>query len=211
MTASDDRVAEGLASLSSKSPALAEMIGQYGAYSPRATPEPDIFAALARSIIYQQLAGKAAASIHARFSALFPDRVAASALGDIGFEALRGAGLSTAKANAVIDLGAHVEAGKLEPERLLKLDDTALTQALVQVRGIGPWTAQMFMMFQLGRLDVWPTGDLGVRRGFGHLFCAGDTPTAKALDSMGDPFRPYRSMVAWYCWRAADAAKTKTP
>ena len=161
----------------------------------------------ANQVVLQQLAGKAAATIHGRFTALFPKGVSAPALLAFDFETLRGAGLSKNKSTAIIDLAEHVVAGHLDVETLLTLDDAALTQALVQVRGIGPWTAQMFMMFQLGRLDVWPTGDLGVRRGFGVLFCEGETPSARALAPLGEPFRPYRSMLAWYCWRAADDAK----
>ena len=91
----------------------------------------------------------------------------------------------------------------LEPRRLRTLSDEDLTARLSSVRGIGKWTSDMFLIFQLRRLDVWPTGDLGVRKGYG-LAWGIPTPTAKELDPLGDPFRPYRSVVAWYCWRAAE-------
>ena len=207
MRADEALISTALGALAARSAPLAALIERHGAYEPRSAETPDVFGALARSIIYQQLAGKAAASIHRRFAALFTEGVSARALLTLEVETIRGAGLSLAKTKAVIDLASHIDDGRLAPETLVGLDDEALTRALVQVRGIGPWTAQMFMLFQLGRLDIWPTGDLGVRRGFGHIFCGGETPTARALGPLGDPFRPYRSIVAWYCWRAADEAK----
>ena len=123
-------------------------------------------------------------------------------------EVLRTAGLSGAKRDAVIDLAKHTLAGRLELETLDLLDDEALTRTLVQVRGIGPWTAQMFMLFELGRLDVWPIGDLGVRKGFALAFETQEVPTSKELGPLGDPFQPYRSIVAWYCWRELDSTKS---
>ena len=96
--------------------------------------------------------------------------------------------------------------GLLDLSTLDALDDDTLTRRLCRVRGIGPWTAQMFLIFELGRLDVWPTGDLAVRKGFGQAFGHDDAPTARELKPMGDPFKPYRSMVAWYCWRVLDTA-----
>jgi len=159
---------------------------------------------LARAIIFQQLAGKAASSIHRRFTELFdgcvtPDRVLA-----VDPELIRSAGLSRAKRDAVVDLARHGQAGQLELAMLESLDDDVLIRSLCRVRGIGPWTAQMFLLFELGRLDVWPTGDLAVRRGFGIAFERPVTPTARELGPEGDPYRPYRSIVAWYCWRVLD-------
>jgi len=210
MSSADQQIAAALHDLSQRSAPLGELISQHDPYEPRAADRPDVFASLARAIIYQQLAGKAAASIHRRFIALFPGEVSAEALLELGVETIRSAGLSSAKATAVLDLAKHVQEGALNLTELQALDDDALTQSLVRVRGIGPWTAQMFMLFQLGRLNVWPTGDLGVRRGFGIAFCDGETPTARELAKLGDPFEPYRSIVAWYCWRATDTAKLKS-
>lgn len=209
MSSPDQVIGTALRELSEKHASLAELIVQHGPYQPRPHERPDVFASLARSIIYQQLAGKAAASIHRRFIALFSGEVCAKELLTLDIETIRSAGLSKAKATAVLDLAKYVQEGALDLTELQALDDDGLTRSLVRVRGIGPWTAQMFMLFQLGRLNVWPSGDLGVRRGFGITFCDGTTPSAREIGKLGDPFEPYRSIVAWYCWRAADTANLK--
>ena len=187
---------------------MATLITTHGPYAPRRASNPEPFSALCKAIIYQQLAGKAAASIHGRFEALIDGPITPQRILELEPEVIRSAGLSGAKRDAVLDLAAHGARGELEMSTLDTLDDEALTRWLCRVRGIGPWTAQMFLLFELGRLDVWPTGDLGVRRGFGHAFRQGETPTARELAPLGEPFRPFRSIVAWYCWRAADAVKT---
>jgi 3-methyladenine DNA glycosylase/8-oxoguanine DNA glycosylase len=199
-------IAAALAELAERSDTMAQLIGQHGSYEPRRAQLPDVFAALAKAIIYQQLAGKAANSIHRRFSELLDGPVTAAGVLDLDPAAIRGAGLSGAKRDAVVDLAQHVVDGKVGLDSLDGLDDEALVGSLVRVRGIGPWTAQMFMLFELGRLDVWPTGDLGVRKGFGHAFDLEEVPSARQLQPLGEPFRPYRSIVAWYCWRAIDTA-----
>ena len=119
-------------------------------------------------------------------------------------EALRGAGLSGAKAASILDLATKVEEGLVELDRVARLPDDEVVRELVLVRGIGEWTAHMFLMFQLGRLDVWPTLDLGVRTGYARMFGLAEPPTSKELAPLGDRFRPYRSLVAWWCWRAVD-------
>src|SRR5207244_9471540 len=118
---------------------------------------------------------------------------------------LRSVGLSGNKAASLRDLAAKVLDGTvmLDPAGLRTESDAEVVARLSSVRGIGKWTADMFLIFQLRRLDVWPTGDLGVRRGYG-LAWGIPTPTAKELDPLGEPYRPYRSVVAWYCWRAAE-------
>jgi DNA-3-methyladenine glycosylase II len=163
------------------------------------------FEALVRAITYQQLAGRAAEAIHGRLVAALDGRVEPVVLLSLPDEALRSAGLSGAKAASLRDLAAKVLDGTvvLDPEGLRKESDDEVVARLTTVRGIGKWSAEMFLMFQLRRLDVWPTGDLGVRKGFG-LAWGIPTPAAKQLDPLGDPFRPYRSVVAWYCWRAAE-------
>ena len=201
-------VEAALEALSARSEVMASLIITHGPYTPRRAVDPAPFSALCKAIIYQQLAGKAAASIHGRFEALIDGPINPERILGLDPDAIRGAGLSGAKRDAVLDLAAHGARGELEMSTLDALDDEALTRWLCRVRGIGPWTAQMFLLFELGRLDVWPTGDLGVRRGFGHAFRKGETPTARELGPMGEPFRPYRSIVAWYCWRAADKAKS---
>ena len=162
------------------------------------------FASLARAIVYQQLAGAAAGAIWARVLLVVGGDCTAASVLDAGTEALRGAGLSAAKTAAMVDLAERDVAGSLGLAGLGRLSDEKVIAGLVKVRGIGPWTAQMFLMFTLHRLDVWPVGDLGVRRGFSLAFGLVDLPTPAALEQAGEEFRPFRSVAAWYCWRACE-------
>jgi 3-methyladenine DNA glycosylase/8-oxoguanine DNA glycosylase len=117
---------------------------------------------------------------------------------------LRACGLSGAKTASLLDLADKVASGEVALERLGRLPDEDVVAHLTVVRGIGPWTAQMFLMTALSRLDVWPTGDYGVRAGYARAWGMDALPDPKDLHGLGEPFRPYRSLVAWYCWRAAD-------
>lgn len=164
------------------------------------------FAELARMICYQQLAGRAAAAIHGRFEALFDGPPTPEAVLALPVETLRGVGLSAAKTASIRDLAEKVDAGLVELDRVARLPDEEVVRELVLVRGIGEWTAHMFLMFQMGRLDVWPTLDYGVRAGYARLYGWPELPTPKQLQPEGDRFRPYRSLVAWYCWQAVDTA-----
>jgi 3-methyladenine DNA glycosylase/8-oxoguanine DNA glycosylase len=190
-------------------PAMAALIDIVGPCTLKARPLPGgHFGALARSILYQQLAGKAAASIHARFLALFdggtPTPEAVLALPD---EALRGAGLSGAKAASIKDLAAKILDGSVRLDGIGRRPDEEVVDRLCEVRGIGRWTAEMFLMFTLGRPDVWPTGDYGVRKGWAIVHGRPDAlPTPKELEVVGDAYRPYRSVAAWYCWRAMEVS-----
>jgi 3-methyladenine DNA glycosylase/8-oxoguanine DNA glycosylase len=157
------------------------------------------FGALARTIVHQQLAGNAAASIHARFEAALGSPVTPEAVLAAPPEVLTACGLSGAKAASIRDLAVKVALG-----RIGRLTDQQVVDHLTQVRGVGPWTAQMFLLGTLGRLDVWPTGDYGVRAGFGRAWGLVEIPTPRELEAHGERFRPYRSLVAWYCWRVAD-------
>ena len=173
---------------------------------PRVRPPTEShFEALVRAIVYQQLAGAAAAAIHGRLIAALGNEVTPERVLAQPAEALRAAGLSANKTASLQDLASKVLDGTvvLDPAGLRAESDDEVVARLSTVRGIGKWTAEMFLMFQLRRLDIWPTGDLGVRKGFG-LAWGIPTPTAKQLEPLGDPFRPYRSVVAWYCWRAAE-------
>jgi DNA-3-methyladenine glycosylase II len=170
----------------------------------RASPGKSHFAELARSICYQQLAGKAAAAIHGRFAALFDGTPTPQAVLGMSMEQLRSVGLSGSKATSILDLAEKVDAGLVELERMNRLPDEVVVRELILVRGIGEWTAHMFLMFQLGRLDVWPTGDYGVRNGYSKMYGLPEMLTPKALQAEGDRFQPYRSLVAWWCWRAVD-------
>ncbi|MSW44870.1 MAG: DNA-3-methyladenine glycosylase 2 family protein [Actinobacteria bacterium] len=200
-------------SLAELSPVTASMLDRYGPMrSTRGVPVEARFASLARTIAYQQLAGRAASTIWSRVVDLVAGPFTPEAVLALDPSALRGAGLSTAKTLAVLDLAAHVADGRLSLHRLGRMDDEAVISHLVAVRGIGPWTAQMFLMNELGRLDIWPTGDLGVRTGFALAFDLDSVPSPAQLEELGDQFRPYRSVLAWYCWRVADdpaRARTK--
>jgi len=199
----------GTRELARRDRVLARMVRQHGVPElHRRRPRRPHFAELARMICYQQLAGRAAAAIHGRFEALFDGPPTPEAVLALPFEALRGAGLSNAKATSIRDLAENVEAGLVELDRVARLSDDKVVGELVLVRGIGEWTAHMFLMFQLGRLDVWPVLDFGVRSGFARMYRLDEMPTPKQLAAEGDRFVPYRSLVAWYCWRAAD---TVTP
>jgi 3-methyladenine DNA glycosylase/8-oxoguanine DNA glycosylase len=175
----------------------------------RGRPRGEHFAELARAITYQQLAGRAASAIHGRFVALFdgaaptPEAVLA-----LPVDRLRGAGLSGSKTASIRDLADKVVDGSVQLDRIARLPDDEIERELTLVRGIGPWTAEMFLIFQLGRLDVWPVEDFGVRSGYARLYGLADVPPARELVQFGDRFRPYRTVAAWYCWRAAD---TVTP
>ena len=208
---SEASIQAGLHTLAERSPIMAGLIAQHGPYTPRRAARPDVFGALARAIVYQQLAGRAAAAIHTRFVALCQSTVTPQVVQSLDPDDIRAVGLSRAKRDAIVDLAAHAVDGLLDLSTLDALDDDTLTRRLCRVRGIGPWTAQMFLIFELGRLDVWPTGDLAVRKGFGQAFGHDTAPTARELKPMGDPFKPYRSMVAWYCWRVLDTKAPSSP
>lgn len=168
---------------------------------PRATGDP--FGTLAESILYQQLAGAAAAAIHRRFLALF-DGGAVTPEGVLSLPegALRSAGLSGAKAVSIRDLAAKVADGTVPVDDLRRLRDDELVARLSQVRGIGRWTAEMFLIFELHRLDVWPVDDYGVRNGWALVHGLRELPKPKELQAEGERFHPFRTVAAWYCWRA---------
>jgi DNA-3-methyladenine glycosylase II len=164
----------------------------------------DNFAALVRSIMYQQLAGAAASTIHGRFLKLFSDGLSPTAVLALPDGAMRSAGVSGAKQAAITDLARKVSDGTVPLHDVDALSDDELVARLILVRGIGRWTAEMFLMFQLRRLDVWPVDDYGVRKGWALVHKLAEPPTPRVLQSEGDVFRPYRSVAAWYCWRAVD-------
>jgi DNA-3-methyladenine glycosylase II len=198
--------------LSTRDPVLRRLVAEAG--PPQVNPPTEThFEALVRAILYQRLAGAAARAIHGRLIAALGGEVTPERLLSLPSETLRAVGLSANKAASMRDLATKVldRSVVLEPAVRGGQSDDEVVARLSGVRGIGTWTAQIFLIFQLRRLDVWPTGDLGVRKGFG-LAWGIPTPTPKQLEALGDPYRPYRSVVAWYCWRAAElyggAAKT---
>ena len=201
--------AAAVAALAASDPALAPLRSTVGPCGLEVKRTPSVFAALAEAIVYQQLHGKAAATIFGRLRGLFPrkrlDPLALLALGD---EDLRGAGLSRAKLAALRDLAARTSAGELPAlAALRRLDDEAVVALVSEVRGIGRWTAERLLIFRLGRPDVLPATDYGVRKGFGRVFGAGpggELPPPSAVVERGERWRPHRSVATWYLWRAAE-------
>lgn len=159
---------------------------------------------LLRAICYQQLAGKAAATIHGRVIDALKGDVSPAKVLRVRETTLRGAGLSRAKLAAIRDLAIKVRSGEVEIHDLEDQTDEEVIERLVRVRGIGEWTAQMYLMFRLHRPDVWPTGDLGVRAGYAKAHGLDEYPTAKELGPLGDAYAPWRSAAAWYCYRVLD-------
>jgi DNA-3-methyladenine glycosylase II len=191
-------------------PLMAELIARSRRYN--ITPAVSIrpFDALAESIAYQQLSGKAAATIFGRVRALYPKRkwLDPEQLLATPDETLRAAGLSRAKTAALKDLAAKTIDGTVPAGRaLIRMSDDEIITRLTAVRGIGRWTVEMLLLFDLGRPDVWPVDDYGVRKGFAKTFGRRKLPTPKQLMKFGEKWRPYRSMAAWYFWRALDAAE----
>ncbi|HLX87397.1 MAG TPA: hypothetical protein VKR22_02885 [Acidimicrobiales bacterium] len=200
------RPADAAAHLARRDRVLAQLVARHGPpLLGRRVPASARFAAVAESIVYQQLNGRAAATIHDRVLQGLGGTMSADAILATPIDVLRGCGLSAAKTAALVDLATKVRAGAVTFDRIGRLPDDEVVAQLVQVKGIGVWTAEMFLLFTLGRLDVWPVGDYGVRTGFARAWGLAEVPTPKELVARGDPFRPYRSVVAWYCWRALDA------
>src|SRR6478609_4617422 len=201
------RMQKAIKHLSESDPRFAELIKRSRRFDVEANEVVRPFDALAESIAYQQLNGKAAATIWGRVRALYPktkwlDPAKVLATPD---EKLRGAGLSRSKTAAIKDLAAKTLDGTVPSGRaLLRMSDDEIIARLTQVRGIGRWTVEMLLLFDLGRPDVWPVADYGVQKGFAKTFRKRKLPTPKELMKHGEKFRPYRSVAAWYFWRALD-------
>ena len=174
------------------------------------TPSKDLFTDIVWTIIGQQLSGKAADTIFGRFQKLFPKgKVSAKKILALTDEKMRSAGLSGAKARAVRSLAEHIVSGKIKINKISELSDDAVTTELTQVKGIGPWTAQMILMFSLARADIFSKGDLGLRKGLMHLYGMKKPPSEKKMDSITLLWSPYRTYAARVLWRVADKAKEK--
>jgi DNA-3-methyladenine glycosylase II len=196
--------------LGASDPRMAALIARSRRYE--ITPAVSIrpFDALAESIAYQQLNGKAAASIWNRVRALYPKRKRLDPAKVLATpdETLRAAGLSRAKVAAIKDLAAKTLDGTVPSSRaLVRMTDDEIVARLTTVRGIGRWTVEMLLLFDLGRPDVWPVDDYGVRKGFAKTFGKRKLPTPKQLMKYGEKWRPYRSVAAWYFWRAVDESE----
>ena len=195
-------LAAAVADVAARDPVVANLVGLAGPLRHRPRDADGHFGSLVRAIVFQQLAGSAARAIHARVRATVPGPLTPEALAAVPDEALRGAGLSANKLASLRDLSAKVMSGVVDLDRSARRTDDEIVAALVTVRGIGRWTAEMYLLFELRRLDVWPVDDLGVRQGYGLAWRTEQAPTAKELEPLGDRFRPYRSVVARYCWEA---------
>jgi DNA-3-methyladenine glycosylase II len=200
-------LSQGERVLARRDPVMRGLIKQAGPSVIGRRRSKNSFEALVRSIVFQQLAGKAAAAIFGRFMALFPMGLSPEAVMALKEPDLRAAGLSTAKVLSIRDLAAKALDGTVPLRGLGRLPDEEVIARLVAVRGIGRWTAEMFLLFQLGRPDVWPVDDLGVRHGYKLAYELPEMPSAKELMPLGEPYRPFRSYAAWYCWQAVHIAR----
>ena len=194
----------GVKHLSRADPVLKEVIRRAGPFTLK--PRTNRFQSLVYSILSQQISTKAADAIRRKFLDLVggPARLTPEIVSTLSVKHLRAAGLSKQKASYILDLANRVRSGTLPLNRIARMSNDEVIATLIEVKGIGEWTAHMFLMFQLGRLDVWPTGDFGVRNGYSKMYGLPEMLTPKVLEAAGEPFRPYRSIVAWWCWRAAD-------
>ncbi len=198
--------AKAVSQLRRNDPVLGALIRRVGAYGLQSRDHLTPFQALLRAIVYQQLSGYAAASIDRRLCALFPHRYpSAERLLRLSADQLRGVGLSQAKVRSALDLAQKCRDKTIPGRRALaQMDDESIIVQLTKVRGIGRWTVEMLLIFHMGRADILPVGDLGIRKGF--MLHRGDKelPEPKDLERHGQCWRPYRSIASWYLWRAND-------
>jgi DNA-3-methyladenine glycosylase II len=203
---------QGIRRLRAADPVMRELIDELGPLDLEARRRgrpPDAYGALLRSIVGQQLSTKAARSIYGRLSDLFGGRSPTPAeLAAAEPKTIRAVGLSWRKVEYLRDLAARVEDGRLDLESLHQLSDEEVTGELTQVRGLGPWTADMFMIFHLGRPDVLPVGDLGTRAAVRRAYDLPGLPAAEELRRIAEPWRPHRSLACLYLWRSLDAQQT---
>lgn len=196
-----DYWAGACAELSDADPVMAGLIAAYPGASLQS--RGDVFGTLARSIVGQQISVKAADSVWARFAERVGE-VAPPRLLEVGFEGLEGCGLSQRKREYLLDLAGHFVSGELDPRHWPQSDDAAIIAELTAVRGIGRWTAEMFLIFNLMRPDVYPLDDIGVQRAAGRHYFDRDKATRGELVELGQRWRPWRSVATWYLWRSLD-------
>jgi DNA-3-methyladenine glycosylase II len=194
-----------LAHLKRADPVLADIIARVGPCRMEVRRLGTHYDALVRAIVYQQLSGKAAGTIHRRFTELYPQkRPRAERVLETSDPALRSAGLSRQKIGYLRDLSSRVAGGSLPLAHLGRLSDDAIIEHLVQVKGIGRWTAHMFLMFRLGRPDVLPELDLGVQTAIQRAYGLAKRPAPKEVLAIGETWRPYASVASWYLWRSLE-------
>jgi DNA-3-methyladenine glycosylase II len=189
------------AELAAADPVMAELIARYPDCVLGNRGDP--FQTLARAIVGQQISVKAADSIWARFAAL-AEAVTPERIAQFESDELAACGLSRRKAEYLVDLAGHFADGRIEPTRWKKMDDEAVIAELADVRGIGRWTAEMFLIFNLRRPDVWPLDDIGLQKAVARHYLEGERPTPGALRAQGARFMPWRTVATWYLWRSLD-------
>lgn len=199
-----------LARLAGSDPVIAKLIDRYGTpdglLERRGRRPGDAYGALVRSIVGQQLSTRSARAIFGRLIGLFDDRTPTPReLLDVDPQTLREVGLSRAKVVYLRDLAEHVEDGELDLEGIAELPDEDVAAQLTQIKGLGPWSVQMFLIFHLGRPDVLPVGDLGIRRAIQDQYGLGELPDAAEMERIAEPWRPNRSLASLYLWRSLDA------
>jgi DNA-3-methyladenine glycosylase II len=212
---------EALAHLRAADAKLAALIDRVGPFTMRLDPAPSPFESLLESILYQQLNGKAAATIHSRVREIYKGDPSPKALLGTPDEILRAAGVSGNKTRAMKDLASRTLDGTVPTHAAIrKMSDADIVERLTEVRGIGPWTVEMLLIFRMGRPDVLPATDYGVRKGFALTFQrvpksrpldAADLPKPDVIHKRGQRWAPFRSVATWYLWRACDLAKPTPP
>jgi DNA-3-methyladenine glycosylase II len=201
-------LSSAIATLKQADPILAALIEQVGECTlHQGTREGDLLFCLCESILYQQLSGKAAAAIHRRFLALYPDQTFPSAadLLNTPDDDLRSAGISRPKIVYLKDLAQKTLDGLPTIAELETMDDDAIVQALLPIKGVGRWTVQMLLIFRLQRWDVLPVDDLGIRAGIRRAYGLAELPDKKTVERLGQVWQPYRTIASWYLWRSLDA------
>ena len=196
--------------LAANDPVMRRLIREFGSCGLAPETRRPPFQSLVQAVAHQQLNGTAAGSILARFKKLFPGRrfPRPEDLVSVTDAQLRACGFSFAKIASIRDIAAKTLAGVVPASRhIVKLSDDEIVTRLTEVRGVGRWTVEMLLIFQLGRPDVLPADDFGVRSGFRHAYKKREMPAVKELLAFGERWRPHRTTAAWYLWRAADAAK----
>jgi DNA-3-methyladenine glycosylase II len=193
--------------LSARDERLAEVVRRHPLCTlGQQVPTTTHFESLVESVISQQLSVKAADTIHARFRALADNEVTPERVVAMSDDRVREAGLSGAKCKTIKGMAQASIDGQVDVNRLHEIgDDAVIRHQLTSLWGVGSWTVDMFMMHHLGRLDVWPTGDVGVRRGWSKIYGLAESVDHDTLQVAGEKFSPYRSVVAWYCWQELDA------
>jgi DNA-3-methyladenine glycosylase II len=191
-----------VAELTRADPVLADLVARLPPAPFGRRREWSHFAYLVRAIVYQQVAGRSAEPIWRRVQRLVDGPFNAHAVAALDVDTLRSAGLTGGKARAISELASAVATGEISLAALARRPDDEVVATLSSVWGIGRWTAEMFLLLHLGRLDVWPVGDLAVRRGYARAWNLPAEPSPEELEALGERFRPWRSVVAWYCWRA---------